>query len=88
MFRITLTQTANGSGAGIIVAKGHGRQRTHRIDHSKSQQWNEGAAAGLLANVLLDSEQQSKVRHPSGGQRVRVESLSDAGGRNRYTIDV
>lgn len=88
MFTITTTQTSNASGAGVIVAKGHGRQRTHRIDPSKSQSWNEGAACGLLANVLLDDRQRAMVQHPSGGQRVERESLSDAGGKHRWTIKV
>jgi hypothetical protein len=28
------------------------------------------------------------LRHPSGGQRVRVESISDGGGKHRWVINV
>lgn len=88
MFSITTTQSSNASGAGIIVAKGHGKQRTTRIDHAKSDDANRGAAVGALLDVLASPEQQAKLRHPSGKQRVRVKSLSDAGGKHRWTIDV
>jgi hypothetical protein len=88
MFIIDVTQKANASGAGILVAKGHGKQKTTRLDHALSDDANRGAAVGALLNLLTTPEQQAKVRHPSGGQRVRVESLSDGGGKHRFTIDV
>lgn len=88
MFTIITTVTSNASGAGVIVAKGHGKQRTTRINHAMSDDWNRGAAAGALLNVLLDERQQTMVRHPSGHQRVTVESLSDGGGRHRFTVNV
>ena len=88
MFTITTTQTSNASGAGTIVAKGHGKQRTVRLDHSKSDDYNRGAALGALLDVLTDDRQKAMLRHPSARQRVRVESLTDGGGKHRWTIDV
>ena len=88
MFTITTTHTSNASGAGIIVAKGHGKQRTIRVEHAKSDDANRGAAVGALLNVLTTPEQQARLRHPSGAQRVRVQSLTDGGGKHRWTIDV
>lgn len=88
MFTVTTTRTSNKAGRTQIVAKGHGKQRTHNVDPAKSNAWNDGAAAGTLLNVLLSPEQQAKVRHPSGGQRVRVESLSETGGKHRFTVNV
>lgn len=51
-----------------IVAKGGGKQRTVAFDHSKSEDWNIGNAAGTLALVLgLEwSEDIQHVNHPSG----------------------
>ena len=88
MFTITTTVTSNASGRAQVVAKGHGKQRTVSLDHSKSDEQNRAAAAGTLLNVLLDARQRAKVLHPSGGQRVRVESITDGGGKHRWTIDV
>jgi hypothetical protein len=88
MFTITATKTAARNGAGNIVAKGHGRQKTTRWDHSLSVDANLASGAGALLNLLTTPQQQAKVRHPSGAQRVRVERLSDAGGRQRFNIDV
>ena len=88
MFTITTTHTANASGRAQIVAKGHGKQRTIALDHGASDDRNRGHAVGALLSVLLSDEQRAKVLHPSGGQRVRVESLTDGGGKHRWTIDV
>ena len=88
MFTITTTHTSNASGTGVIVAKGHGKQRTVKVNHAMSDEWNRGAAAGALLNVLLDNREQTMLRHPSGKQRVKVESVSDNGGKYRWTIDV
>ena len=88
MFTFTTTVTSNAAGRAQVVAKGHGRQRTVNLNHAMSDEWNRGAAAGALLNVLASPEQQAKVKHPSGGQRVRVESVSDGGGKHRWTIDV
>jgi len=88
MFTITTTVTSNNSGRAQVVAKGHGKQRTISLDHSKSDEQNRAAACGALLNVLCDKRQQSMLRHPSGGQRVRVESISDGGGKHRWVINV
>lgn len=88
MFKITVEKKAATNGSGNVVAKGHGRQKTTKWDHSKSAEANFGAGVGALLNLLATPEQQAKVRHPSGAQRVRVESLSEYGGKFRYTIDV
>lgn len=85
---IIVRQSSNASGAGILVAKGHGRQKTTRLDHAKSDDANFGAAAGALVNLLTDERQQSMLRHPSGGQRVQEHHLSDFGGGRRYIINV
>jgi hypothetical protein len=88
MFSVITRQSSNASGAGIIVAKGHGRQKTTRVDPALSVDANFGAAAGALLNVLLDDRQQSMVRHPSGRQRVQEHHLSDFGGGRRYIVNV
>lgn len=88
MFTIVTTHTSNASGRAQVVAKGHGKQRTVSLDHSKSDDANRGAAVGTLLNVLLDDRQRAMLRHPSGGQRVRVESMTDGGGKHRWTIEV
>lgn len=88
MFSITVTKSSNANGAGVLVAKGSGKQRTTKYDHSKSIDANFGAAAGTLLDVLVDDRQRAKIKHPSGGQRVRVEHLSDNGGKRRFSIDV
>ena len=84
MFSITTTiLNTNGT---KVLAKGHGKQRTLPYDHSMNHDGNLGAAVGALLNVLTDDRQQAKVKHPSGGQRVRVEHLGYQ--KNRWTIDV
>ena len=88
MFTITTTVTSNASGRPQVVAKGHGKQRTVSLDHAKSDEQNRAAAAGTLLNVLCDERQRSMLRHPSGGQRVRVLALTDGGGKHRWSINV
>jgi hypothetical protein len=88
MFTVTTTVTSSPSGRAQVVAKGHGKQRTVPKDFSKSDEANDGAAAGTLLNVLLDNRQQSMVRHPSGAQRVTRECISDGGGKHRWTVNV
>lgn len=88
MFTITTTVTSNASGRPQVVAKGHGKQRTISTDLAKSDEANRGAAAGALLNVLCDERQRSMLRHPSGGQRVRVLALTDGGGKHRWTVSV
>lgn len=84
MFTITTTQNN-----GKVVAKGNGKQRTVPVDHSKRMgEAQHAVAVGTLLNVLLTDKQRSKMLHPSAKQRVRVKSLSDAGGKYRFSIDV
>lgn len=81
---VTVTTKQN---EGKIVAKAQGKQRTVGVDHSKSQgQAQHALAVSALLNVLCDPREQAMLRHPSAKQRVRVESLSDAGGSYRFTI--
>lgn len=88
MFKVTTQHVSMGDGSSRVVAKSNGRQRTIKVDLSKSERWNHGAAAGTLLAALLTDEQKAKVTHPSGMQRLSVESLSDAGGKYRFTVNV
>lgn len=88
MFTVNTQHVSMGDGSSRVVAKSNGRQRTVKVDLSKSERWNHGAAAGTLLAALLTDEQKAKVAHPSGMQRLSVESLSDAGGKYRFTVNV
>lgn len=88
MFTITSTTTSNASGATVIIAKGAGRQRTVKSDPSHGVYWNHGAAVGTLLHALLSPEQRAKMLHPTGRQRVKMTSVSDGGGKYRWTFDV
>lgn len=87
MFTITATKT-NVNGTPKVVAKGNGKQRTLPWDLSKSADYNYGAAAGALLNVIADKRQKAMLLHPSAKARVRVESLSEAGGKVRFSVNV
>ena len=87
MFTITATKT-NVNGTPKVVAKGHGKQRTLPWDLSKSADFNYGAAVGTLLKNLVDERQKSMLLHPSAKARVKVESLSEAGGKVRFAINV
>ena len=84
---IVRTSYTNVNGTGKIVAKGHGKQRTVNYNPAMSSEWNHGAAAGTLLNVLLSPEQQAKVRHPSGHQRVEHDS-NDSGTKHGFKVNV
>lgn len=71
---------------GSVTAKAAGKQRTVPFDSDRDPEVNSASAVGTLLNVLLDGQQQSKLRHPSGAQRVRVEPRPDFS--FRWTIDV
>jgi hypothetical protein len=86
MLTIVTTYKTNAAGKGQVIAKGENKQRTVTYDQSKSIEWNHGAAAGTLANVLLSPVQQAKVRHPSGAQRVKHNPRVDQS--RRFCIDV
>jgi len=88
MFSIITTVTSNASGRAQVKATGHGKQRTVSLDHSKSDAWNRGAAAGALLAALVTDEQRSKLLHPSGRQRVQEHALSPGGGKHRFIVNV
>lgn len=88
MFTITTTQGSNANGTGTVTAKGNGKQRTVKVDPSRTVEANHAAAVGALLNVLTDDRQQAMLRHPSGGQRVSRECVSDAGGKWKWAISV
>ena len=88
MFTIRTALTSNASGRSGIIAKGHGKQKTTKVDPALSVDANFGAAVGALVNVLATPAQQSKLRHPSAPARVRVERLSEAGGKQRWSLKV
>jgi hypothetical protein len=90
MFTITTKHVSNASGRSQVKATGHGKQRTVNVDQSVSTEANHGSAAGALLNVLLSDEQQAKVRHPSGGKRVRADYQHVGGGKFKtvWTVDV
>lgn len=88
MFTITTTVTSNANGRAQVVAKGHGKQRTISLDHALSDEQNRAHACAALLDVLTTKRQQAKLRHPSAKQRIRVKSLTDGGGKHRWTIDV
>ena len=52
MQTITVKPTSNANGRAQRIAKGGGKQRTVSVDFAKSDAYNDGAAAGTLANVL------------------------------------
>ena len=52
MTTITTVVKSSANGAGVVLAKGAGRQKSTRFDHSLSIPANHGAAAGNLAKVL------------------------------------
>jgi nicotinate-nucleotide pyrophosphorylase len=70
------TTEKNVKGATRIMATGGGKQRTVDIDPRYSVETNHVMAAGQVANLVLNAEQQAKIHHPSGRQRVRVEKVA------------
>jgi hypothetical protein len=88
MFTVTTVQSSTATGAGKVTAKANGKQRSVRVDPSRSVEANHAAAVGALLNVLTDPRQQAMLRHPSGGQRVRHEFVSDFGGKMRWSVNV
>jgi hypothetical protein len=88
MLTVNTVQSSTPTGAGKVTAKGLNRQRTVRVDHALSVEANHAAAVGALLAAVVTDREKAKILHPSGGQRVRVASTSDAGGKYRWTIDV
>jgi hypothetical protein len=81
MFTVKTIKGSNAKGTGSVRAMSNGRQRTVQWDHAKSVEANHASAVGALLNVLADDRQQAMLRHPSGGQRVRVTEGSTANQR-------
>lgn len=46
--KVTTTHTTNANGRPQVVAKCNGKQLTHNVDLSHSEDWNHGTAAGAL----------------------------------------
>ena len=67
MLTITTVQSSTPSGAGKVTAKAMGKQRTVRVSHDRTPEANAASAVGALLDALLDSRQQAKILHPSGG---------------------
>lgn len=86
MIIVNTVQSSTPTGAGKITAKAMGKQRTVRVDHSRTSEANHAVAVGALMAVIATPEQKAKVLHPSGGQRVRYEYVSDFGGKMRWSI--
>ena len=86
MIKVTVTKTSTPAGAGKMVAKCKGKQRSTRWDHSLSADANLGAAVGAVLDVVLDSEQKAKMRHPSAKGRVRESGWLN--GTTEFHIDV
>lgn len=53
-----------------IRATGANTTTTIRYAKTQSAERNHGKVLGVHLNKLLNSEQQAKLRHPSGAQRV------------------
>lgn len=51
----------DGKGAGRIVAKGNGKQRTVPFNHAHSADWNHGNAAGTLGLVLFQGKRSRDI---------------------------
>jgi hypothetical protein len=88
MFTVTTVQSSTPSGAGKVTAKCNGKQRSVRVDNARTPEQNHAAAVGAVLDILTTSEQQAKLRHPSGGQRVRYDFVSEFGGKMKWSISV
>ena len=88
MITVSTVQSSTPTGAGKVTAKAQGKQRTVRVNHARGVEANHASAVGALLDAILSPLERAKVLHPSGGQRVRVESASDAGGKFLFHIDV
>ena len=62
---------SNASGRGQVKATGAGRQRTVSWDHSKSNDWNHGNAAGTLA-LVLGLRWSDDIIHSGGSERGHI----------------
>ncbi len=70
-FKVTTKLTSNANGRSQVVAKGNGKQLTHNVDGSKSNDWNHGTAAGALLLKLGYTDNGNDVTHESSEDKVR-----------------
>lgn len=54
MLRIVTTKTSNAAGAGVVIAKALGKQRTVKYDHALNAEQNHAEAAFALVKALGD----------------------------------
>lgn len=77
----TFQTKTNKTNRGVTVtARCKGKQRTIPWDDRHGIHYNHMAAVGTLANLVMTKEQQAKVIHPSGRQRVTQVVLNDGTG--------
>lgn len=90
MFEIVTQYRPTSAGAGRIVAKGHGKQKTVPINHALSTEGKHGAAVGALLDPMLTPRQRAMLRHPSARARVTREHFVTRANKAavRWTIDV
>lgn len=86
MITVTTTYTTTATGAGRIVAKAQGKQRTVTYDPALSVKANHGGAAGTLLNVLLDARTQAMLRHPAGHNLITHMGFDN--GVHKFNVEV
>lgn len=84
-FLVSTTLVKNSRGLSMR-ATCKGKQATHPVTGNETVRHATGAAAGMVLNKVLSPEQQAKVKHPSGAQRVTFMTYADGSGR--VNIDV
>jgi hypothetical protein len=72
--KITTTKTAARNGHGNVVAKGLGKQKTTRWDHSKSSDWNHGNAAGALILHMNHMTPRTRTMYATGAVSIAHDS--------------
>jgi hypothetical protein len=78
---ITTTYTTNKDGAGRIVAKGAGKQKTVPYNHERTPSQNHGDAAGELVKTLVSRDRR--------GFLMETAKFADLGdGKARFTISL
>lgn len=83
---VTTTQGSNANGTTTVTAKGLNRQRTIKSDPALSTEVNHAAAVGTLLAAVATDREKAMLLHPSGGQRVSRDVVSDGGGKYLWTI--
>jgi hypothetical protein len=78
---ITTTYGANKDGAGRIVAKGAGKQKTVPYNHERTPGENHGDAAGELIKTLVSPERRGFLK-----ETAKVVDLGN--GKMRFTVSL